>query len=95
LEKIPINSCRFVGQLYDFSVRDAGGHILGKGEIRLTDSDSGVPYQAIKLIAWYYVAEQMAELPDGTWVNVLSSYSPNFFAGKLYDQFTVTDCKVI
>ena len=95
MERVPINSCRFVGQLYNFNSSVVSGHILGKGELRLVDSQSGQAFQTIKLMAWYDKAEELASLESGTWIHVLTSYSPSYFAGNLQDQFVVAEFLVI
>lgn len=93
MQRVPINSCRFVGQICNFTASVVSGHVLGKGELRL--SDDGHSYQSIKLMAWYDKAESLATIPNGTWIHVLTSYSPSYYQGTLQDQFVVSEFLVI
>lgn len=83
------NVCRFVGQLYGYSLSVINGHPLGKGELRLPDPRNSQVYQPIKIIAWYVVAERLQDLQEGCWVEILSSYSPSSFRGNITEEFTV------
>lgn len=95
MQRVPINSCRFVGQIYNFKSSLVSGHVLGKGELRLVDGQSGQVYQSIKLMAWYDKAEELAAVPNGSWINVLTSYSPSYYQGNLQDQFIVSEFLVL
>jgi len=64
------------------------GHILGKGELRLVDSETNT-YQSIKIIAWYDLAQRLELVPEASWISILTSYAPSEFMGRVDDQFSV------
>ena len=91
----PKNICHFEGLLFGYSVSVVGdGHPLGKGELRLKEP-GGDLYQSIPVVAWYDIAERLCEVPDGSWVKILCSYSENVYAGRTYPQFTVSYFSVV
>jgi len=88
--KVPKNNCYFEGYLFGYTYNVVGDrHPMGKGEIRLQESGRN-GYQSIKIVAWYDIADRLREVPEGSWIKVLSSFSENEFAGKTYSQFTAS-----
>jgi hypothetical protein len=85
-----VNICHFEGVLSNYSVSTVGDdHRLGKGTIQLVETPPSGICQEIAIVAWYDVAERLAEVPIGSWIKVLSSYHPNDYNGMRYPQFTV------
>lgn len=72
------------------SVGEGGRYTIGKGILSLPDPEMPNVGQPIKLICWEGLAERLSEVKLGSWVKVVSSYSPSEFRGKIQDQFTVT-----
>jgi hypothetical protein len=87
------NICRFVGKLiqYDLRVVGEGQYIMGSGKLLLPEGDSKDVGQIINIIAWGEIAERLEEIVSGSWVEMLTVYTPNEFKGKLRDLFTI-DC---
>lgn len=85
------NCCRFVGQLVSFTVNEVGAdkYRLGKGVLFLPDPEMPNIGQRINLMAWEDKADELNLIERGTWLNILSMYTPSTFRGTLQDSFTV------
>lgn len=85
------NCCRFTGKLKYFSCNTVGDgeYMLGRGQLILPDPEKSNIFQKINIVCWGDIAERMSTVPLGSWVTVLSSYTPNLYKDRLYDEFTV------
>ncbi len=84
------NVCRFVGKLvkYKVSIVGEGNYTIGRGQLLLPD-ELGVGGQCINIVAWEDIAKELEIVKIDSWLNVLTSYTPSNFKGKLNDLFTV------
>jgi hypothetical protein len=91
------NVCRFRGRLTEYSTKLVGndGYLLGKGKLFLPDSEAKSIGQTINLSAWGDVAERLQQVELGSWINVFTTYTPNTFNGRIYEDFTVGGFKCL
>ena len=87
------NICRFVGKLiqYNLKVVGDGQYTMGSGQLLLPETKNVNIGQTINIIVWGEVAERLEKIVYGSWIEILTVYTPNEFKGKLKDLFTI-DC---
>ena len=91
-----VNVCRFIGRLTKFEVRTSadGNYFFGKGSLQLV-SEEGKGCQYIELMAWEETARRLEEVVVGTWIEVLTYYSPSEYKGRLQAVFTIDAFRVV
>lgn len=90
------NYCRFTGKLSDLKIRNAEDFtwVLGRGKLFLPDPNNPRIGQYITFSAWNELAERLADVPLGSWITIICSYSLATVVDKKYPNFDL-DCFVV